>query len=263
MTATQLTGCRNTRRPAGIREAQTPSVLATYSDEPITAMPKGDFNPSMNCVRCSATPSPSASRSNTMRLALGTDAPASFINCLRTSALMPLPSSGRSGALVSATRTSPLGSTSSQRGWFRPLANAPTRKPAAAVGVLPSGQPLAGAICTVGIRLLFGSGSCGYGPSLAAGAKRAVSLPQPAKAPNAKPQSIRRRGETGCVMARTPRALLAAISVPSACATPGSNARHGSMGTPSAGLLDAATAAQPSFAPTGTDGPTPLQGWRR
>ena len=39
---------------------------------------------------------------------------------------MPLLSSGRSGALVSATSTSPLGSTYSQRGCSRPRANAAT-----------------------------------------------------------------------------------------------------------------------------------------
>ena len=62
-------------------------------------------------MRVSATPSPSASRSSVMRLALGTPAPARFITFFMTQPLMPLPSSGLGGALVSATSTSPLGST--------------------------------------------------------------------------------------------------------------------------------------------------------
>ena len=62
-------------------------------------------------MRVSATPSPSASRSSVMRLALGTPAPAFFITCFMIQPLMPLPSSGFGGALVSATSTSPLGST--------------------------------------------------------------------------------------------------------------------------------------------------------
>ena len=52
------------------------SVFATYSMSPISAMPKGEFRPFRNTVFTSATPSPSASRSRVMRLALGTAAPA-------------------------------------------------------------------------------------------------------------------------------------------------------------------------------------------
>ena len=62
-------------------------------------------------VRVSATPSPSASRSSVMRLALGTAAPARSHDQAHHPALDALPSSGLGGALVSATRTSPLGST--------------------------------------------------------------------------------------------------------------------------------------------------------
>jgi hypothetical protein len=56
------------------------------------------------------------SRSSVIRFALGTAAPARFWNILKNHPLIPLPSSGRSGAFVSATRTSPFGSTYSQRG---------------------------------------------------------------------------------------------------------------------------------------------------
>ena len=42
---------------------------------------------------------------------LGTPAPAFFCTSVMTRPLTPFPSSGRSGALVSATSTSPLGST--------------------------------------------------------------------------------------------------------------------------------------------------------
>ena len=46
-----------------------------------------------------------------MRFALGTAPPAFFWYRLKNHPLMPLPSSGLGGAFVSATRTSPLGST--------------------------------------------------------------------------------------------------------------------------------------------------------
>ena len=74
-------------------------------------MPNGDSRPSRNNVLTSAVPSPSTSRSSVMRFALGVPAPAFFIVCFMNQPLMPLPSSGLGGALVSATSTSPLGST--------------------------------------------------------------------------------------------------------------------------------------------------------
>jgi hypothetical protein len=46
-----------------------------------------------------------------MRLALGTPPPAFFWKYLKNHPLMPLLSSGRGGAFVSATSTSPFGST--------------------------------------------------------------------------------------------------------------------------------------------------------
>ena len=46
-----------------------------------------------------------------MRLALGTAPPAFFWNFLKNQPLIPLLSSGRFGAFVSTTRTSPFGST--------------------------------------------------------------------------------------------------------------------------------------------------------
>ena len=93
-----------------------------------------------------------------MRLALGTPAPARFMTRPISQPLMPLPSSGLGGALVSATSRSPLGSRYSQRGWSSSLANAATRVPGAATGVTPNGQPLAGAILTVGINDRCGAG---------------------------------------------------------------------------------------------------------
>ncbi len=86
-------------------------------------MPNGEFRSCSRTVRVSATPSWSASRSNVMRFALTVLAPARFITNPVAHALMPPgASSGLGGALVSATSTSPLGSTYSQRGWSSPLA---------------------------------------------------------------------------------------------------------------------------------------------
>ena len=87
------------------------SELATKRLLPTSAMPNGEFNPSSRTERTSAMPSPSVSRSKVMRLALGTPAPARFITRPITQPLMPRPSSGLGGALVSATSTSPLGNT--------------------------------------------------------------------------------------------------------------------------------------------------------
>ena len=85
----------------------------------------------------SATPSPSWSRNREMRLALGTSAPAWLWNRSMKKPRMQNPSSGLGGALLSATSTSPLGSTCSQRGWSSPPANSLTAKPWAAVGIVP------------------------------------------------------------------------------------------------------------------------------
>src|SRR5688572_25030394 len=52
---------------------------------------------------------------------------------------------------ASAARTSPLGSTWSQRGCLRPVANALTLSPGAATGVCPSVQPLAVGVLSVGM----------------------------------------------------------------------------------------------------------------
>jgi hypothetical protein len=73
-------------------------------------MPNGDINPVRKSVFSSATPSPSASRSRTILLGLGVTAPAFFMNRPWKKPLMPsdLPL-GLGGALVSATRMSPLG----------------------------------------------------------------------------------------------------------------------------------------------------------
>ena len=79
-------------------------------------MPNGDARSVRKAVRNSATPSPSASRSRLMRLALGVAAPAFFIVRFMNHARRPFFSAGFGGALVSATSTSPFGSTYSQRG---------------------------------------------------------------------------------------------------------------------------------------------------
>ena len=55
-------------------------------------MPKGEFRFSRNAERVSAMPSPSASRSSVMRLALGTPAPAFFWKNFITFAFAPFPS---------------------------------------------------------------------------------------------------------------------------------------------------------------------------
>jgi hypothetical protein len=52
-----------------------------------------------------------------------------------------------------------------ERGCCRPVANALTVPPALAVGVLPSGQPSAGAIWTVGMSVFAGCGNCGSDPT--------------------------------------------------------------------------------------------------
>ncbi|MCY1440204.1 hypothetical protein D9M71_564690 [compost metagenome] len=86
-------------------------MSATYRSLPTRVMPKGELRFSRNTVRVSATPSWSLSRSRVMRFGLGTPAPARPMTFLVIQPLMPLLSSGLGGALVSATSTSPLGST--------------------------------------------------------------------------------------------------------------------------------------------------------
>ncbi|MNT55193.1 hypothetical protein D3C72_1924120 [compost metagenome] len=73
-------------------------------------MPKGELRPLRKVLRRSATPSPLMSRSREIRLALGTWEPAFFMNQLATLALM-LGGLSVPGAALSATSTSPLGST--------------------------------------------------------------------------------------------------------------------------------------------------------
>src|SRR5205085_12417349 len=90
-------------------------------------------------------------------------------------ALMPFPSLERSaGALVSATRTSPFGSTYNQRGWSRSRAKAVTTSPGAATGLPSLDQPFASAILTVGMSDVLGPGSSGVGPVPAETGRRAV-----------------------------------------------------------------------------------------
>ena len=99
-----------------------------------------------------------------IRSALGTAAPAFAICIFVIQPVKPFPSSGLGGAFVSATSTSPFGSTYSQRGCASPCANAFTVMPDATFGLAPAGQPRAVAISTVGISDFFGAGSVGVGP---------------------------------------------------------------------------------------------------
>ena len=161
------------------------SAFATNSWPPTSAMPKGECRPFRNTLRVSATPSPSTSRSSVMRSALGTPAPAFAMTLPITQARTPdCLVSGVCGLFDSATSTSPFGSTYSQRGWSRPWARACTSSPCAACGLAPSGQPFAGAMSTVGIRLRFGAGNCGAGP-MPAPAGRVDLSPQPASTDSA------------------------------------------------------------------------------
>src|SRR5215475_13583399 len=141
-------------------------------------MPNGEFNPSRNTVLVSATPSPSASRSRVMRLALGTPAPAQLCTFLNTAPLTPLMPAEFGGAFVSATRTSPLGRTWSHRGCSRPLAKALTARSDAGFGRASLGQPFAGAMLTVGMGGGLGAGKVGLAPTAASSGNRALS-PQP------------------------------------------------------------------------------------
>jgi len=140
------------------------SALAMYRRPFTSAMPNGDIRSARNTSRTSATPSLSASRSRVMRFALGVAAPAFFIVRFMNQLRRPFFSAGLGGALVSATRTSPLGSTYSQRGCSSPRAKAVTARPCAGVGAVPSGQPTAGATLTVGIQRFCGAGNVGCGP---------------------------------------------------------------------------------------------------
>ena len=110
-----------------------------------------------------------------MRLAEGTAAPALPMMIFWILPLMPLSSSGRGGALVSATSTSPPGSVYSQRGCERPEAKAATVSPLAGTGASPAFQPMASAILTVGTSIVLGAGNTGLAPCPAATCKLAVS----------------------------------------------------------------------------------------
>src|SRR5205814_7500892 len=127
-------------------------------------MPEGAVTLRRKTVRVSATLSPSASRSKVMRFALGAAPPAFFWNFLKKYPRIPLLSSGRAGALVSATSTSPLGSTYTQRGCSSPCAKATTDVPSAAMGFPAGGQPLAATTLTRGMRDLLGGGNEGWAP---------------------------------------------------------------------------------------------------
>ena len=132
-------------------------------------MPKGELSPVRNSVLISATPSPFASRSSVMRLADGTTDPALVMNFFMIAPRIPLPSSGRGGAAVSATSTSPLGRVYSQRGCCRSAGEGIDRDARGAVGFMPGGQPLASATCTTGMVFFSGAGSAGSDPTVVPG----------------------------------------------------------------------------------------------
>src|SRR5687768_14527260 len=105
-------------------------------------------------------------------------------------ARMPF-SLGFGGEFVSATSTSPFGNTWSQRGCSSLSAYAATLSPAAAIGVVPAGQPTALATLTTGISDVRGGGSCGLEPIPASTGSRAAP-PQAARV--ATPTTMTRRG---------------------------------------------------------------------
>ena len=111
--ATLVTAPRALTSPVWYAIFTSASVLAMNSSLPTSTMPNGDVRLAANTDRTSAWPSPSASRRRVMRSALGTAAPAFFMKKAMILPFRPSNSSrsGRFGALVSATRTSPLGST--------------------------------------------------------------------------------------------------------------------------------------------------------
>src|SRR6185503_5914218 len=63
-----------------------------------------------------------------------------------------------------------------------------TARPVAGTGVCPLGQPLAGAMCTVGIRVRVGGGRAGFEPKPALSGSFAIS-PQPVKVTSSIPAS--------------------------------------------------------------------------
>src|SRR5579859_4213059 len=139
-------------------------------------MPNGEFNPSRKTDLVSATPTLFVSRSSVMRLALCVPAPARPITNFVIQPLTPFSSSGLDGALVSATSTSPFGSTKTVRGSSNPEAKALTANPSAAAGLPPADQPIALATLTVGSRALSGAGRVGDGPKVCSVAAVSFSL---------------------------------------------------------------------------------------
>ena len=94
------------------------------------------------------------------------------------------PAAVRRSAFDSAMSTSPLGSTLIQRGWSRPVANALTLSPGAAVGFCPSLQPWAVGILSVGMAPCgFASGIAGALPQAGAGAAPCIRRHSSATAP--------------------------------------------------------------------------------
>src|SRR5262245_29077650 len=153
-------------------------------------MPNGALSPDRKIVRSSATPSPSASRSSERRFLLGAAPPAFFWYLLKNQPLIPLLFWGRGGAFVSATRTSPLGRTYTQRGCSSPCAKAATAVPCAACRFVPGAQPFAFTTLITGISDRSSGGKTGWGPVPALTGSRA-DAPQAAALNAAAVTSIR------------------------------------------------------------------------
>ena len=202
-------------------------------------MPNGEFRPSTNGARVSATPSPSASRSSVMRFALGIAGAGASHHLLHDPALDAL-------AVLRALRRIGLGHQhvavgqhlAASAGAPGRVANALTRMPLAATGVLPAGQRWPARCARWAARSCSGGGSWGCGPSPAVGGSRAVS-PQLAR-PTAGERAARRRSD-----ARTRLWSLVCTSVrtPCRCGNP-----HTAGGASTAEPAGQAVAPQPSAA---------------
>ena len=135
-------------------------------------MPSGEFRP---CRKVNFCTPPSVARSREIRFGLSTPAPARPMIRRATKPFTPLASPAYCGEFVSATSTSPFGSTYSQRGWFSPVSNALTVRPGAAIGLAPFCHPTTLATFTVGNGVCTGGGNCGLGPVPAETGNVAVS----------------------------------------------------------------------------------------
>ena len=108
-----------------------------------------------------------------MRVADAPPAPALLIIDFITTPSTP--PSLRGGLSASATRISPFGSTSIERGWSSPSAKRATFSPCAARGASPAGQRVASGTFIVGMVCAFCDAITGTRPLSSAVEKRATS----------------------------------------------------------------------------------------